>query len=93
MSDATDSYPHFSEIARGFAPGWFAAVMGTGVLAMTTQTLAARWPVLAPLAWLLQGYGNHGLWLALLAFMLLRSLTLGAFAWRLTRAGAWLRVA
>ena len=46
-----------------------------------------------PLAWLLQGYGNHGLWLALLAFMLLRSLTLGAFAWRLTRAGAWLRVA
>ncbi len=53
MSDATDSYPHFSEIARGFAPGWFAAVMGTGVLAMTTQTLAARWPVLAPLAWLL----------------------------------------
>ncbi|MDP3847489.1 MAG: MATE family efflux transporter [Pseudomonas sp.] len=43
-----------------------------------------------PLAWALQGYGNHGLWLALLAFMLLRSLTLAAFAWRLTRAGAWL---
>ncbi|MBX9753803.1 MAG: MATE family efflux transporter [Pseudomonadaceae bacterium] len=43
-----------------------------------------------PLAWALQGYGNHGLWLALLAFMLLRSLTLAGFAWRLTRAGAWL---
>ena len=28
-------YPKFSEIARSFAPGWFAAVMGTGVLALT----------------------------------------------------------
>lgn len=46
-----------------------------------------------PLAWLLKDLGNHGLWLALLAFMLLRSLTLAGFAWRLTRAKAWLRVA
>lgn len=46
-----------------------------------------------PLAWLLQDLGNHGLWLALLAFMLLRSLCLAGFAWRLTRAGAWLTVA
>ena len=45
-----------------------------------------------PLAWLLKDLGNHGLWLALLAFMLLRSLTLAGFAWRLTRAKAWLRV-
>ena len=43
-----------------------------------------------PLAWLLRDLGNHGLWLALLAFMLLRSLTLAGFAWRLTRAKAWL---
>jgi MATE family multidrug resistance protein len=43
-----------------------------------------------PLAWLLSGWGNHGLWLALLAFMLLRSVILGIFAWRLNRAGAWL---
>jgi MATE family multidrug resistance protein len=43
-----------------------------------------------PLAWLLQDLGNHGLWLALLAFMLLRSLILGGFAWRLSRAGVWL---
>lgn len=41
------SYPCFADIARGFAPGWFAAVMGTGVLALTTRGLAQRWPVLA----------------------------------------------
>jgi MATE family multidrug resistance protein len=45
-----------------------------------------------PLAWLAKDAGNHGLWLALLAFMLLRSLTLGGFAWRLTRTKAWLTV-
>lgn len=46
-----------------------------------------------PLAWTLQGLGNHGLWLALLTFMGLRGLTLAYFAWRLTRARAWLKVA
>lgn len=45
MSDTT-RYPSFSEIARGFAPGWFAAVMGSGVLALATRALSARWPVL-----------------------------------------------
>ncbi|AYC34484.1 MATE family efflux transporter [Pseudomonas cavernae] len=44
-----------------------------------------------PLGWLLQGLGNHGLWLAFLAFMLIRGLSLGAFAWRLSRADAWFR--
>ena len=43
--------PSFSEISRHFAPGWFAAVMGSGVLAITTLALAARWPLLKPLAW------------------------------------------
>jgi C4-dicarboxylate transporter/malic acid transport protein len=47
------TYPRYSEISRSFAPGWFAAVMGTGVLAMTTRSLAAHWPVLAlPAEWL-----------------------------------------
>lgn len=41
------SYPHFSSISRSFAPGWFAAVMGTGVLSMSTLALSARWPLLA----------------------------------------------
>ena len=44
------SYPSFVDISRTFAPGWFAAVMGTGVLALTTHGLAQRWPWLAPLA-------------------------------------------
>lgn len=41
------AYPRFSEITRNFAPGWFAAVMGTGVLALTTRSLARHWPQLA----------------------------------------------
>src|SRR5574343_609151 len=41
------SYPRFTDIARSFAPGWFAAVMGTGVLALTARGLAQRWPSLA----------------------------------------------
>jgi len=44
------SFPAFAEISRAFAPGWFAAVMGTGVLALTTYSLSGRWPLLAPLA-------------------------------------------
>lgn len=43
-----------------------------------------------PLAWLLRDLGNVGLWLALLAFMALRSLILGACAWRIERRGGWI---
>ncbi|MBD9460235.1 MATE family efflux transporter [Pseudomonas sp. PDM05] len=43
-----------------------------------------------PFAWLLQGLGNHGLWLTFLLFMALRSLTLWAIAWRLNRQDQWL---
>ncbi|MNZ74949.1 DNA-damage-inducible protein F [compost metagenome] len=43
-----------------------------------------------PLAWLLQGFGNAGLWLAFLAFMALRSLILAASAWRIERRGGWI---
>ncbi|WP_263140716.1 MATE family efflux transporter [Pseudomonas sp. RIT-PI-AD] len=43
-----------------------------------------------PLGWLLQGLGNHGLWLAFLAFMAIRGLCLGGFAWRLARRDGWL---
>ncbi|WP_339461080.1 MATE family efflux transporter [Pseudomonas sp. EA_105y_Pfl2_R69] len=42
-----------------------------------------------PLAWALQPLGNHGLWLAFLAFMGLRSLCLGGYAYRLTRLDQW----
>ena len=42
------------------------------------------------LGWLLQGLGNHGLWLALLCFMLMRGLSLAILGWRLQRQDAWL---
>ncbi len=42
-----------------------------------------------PLAWWLRDFGNHGLWLAFLAFMLLRSLCLGVYAYYLTRHDLW----
>ncbi len=42
-----------------------------------------------PLGWLLQGLGNHGLWLAFLSFMLMRGICLGLLAQRLQRSGAW----
>lgn len=42
-----------------------------------------------PLAWWLRDFGNHGLWLAFLAFMLLRSLCLGVYAYHLTRHDQW----
>ncbi|WP_312169046.1 MATE family efflux transporter [Stutzerimonas kunmingensis] len=42
-----------------------------------------------PLGWLLQGLGNHGLWLAFLSFMLMRGACLGMLAQRLQRRGAW----
>ena len=58
------SYPCFADLSRSFAPGWFAAVMGTGVLALTTHGLAPRWPWLAPLA-----EGLH--WFNSLLFVLL----------------------
>ncbi|WP_159973730.1 MATE family efflux transporter [Pseudomonas sp. 8Z] len=43
-----------------------------------------------PLAWLLQGLGNQGLWLAFLAFMSLRSLVLAGYAWVLSHRDLWL---
>lgn len=43
-----------------------------------------------PLAWLLQPLGNHGLWLALLAFMVFRGACLGALGWRLWQRDAWI---
>ncbi|MDD2741311.1 MAG: C4-dicarboxylate ABC transporter [Rhodocyclaceae bacterium] len=58
------SYPSFSEISKTFAPGWFASVMGTAVLAMTTHALAQRWPWLALIAEVLHWF-NTALFLVL----------------------------
>jgi C4-dicarboxylate transporter/malic acid transport protein len=49
---------------QAFAPGWFAAVMGTGVLAVTLHFYATRLPWLEPLA-----VGLH--WLNVVVFVLL----------------------
>ncbi|OCX23069.1 MATE family efflux transporter [Stutzerimonas xanthomarina] len=46
-----------------------------------------------PLGWLLQGLGNHGLWLAFLAFMLSRGICLGLIARDLQRRQAWFKLA
>ncbi|WP_145190792.1 MATE family efflux transporter [Pseudomonas sp. URMO17WK12:I11] len=43
-----------------------------------------------PVAALLGGLGNHGLWLAFLGFMAVRAVTLGWVAWRLQARGQWL---
>lgn len=42
-----------------------------------------------PLAWALGSMGNHGLWIAFLGFMLLRSVVLGLYAWRIDRHPGW----
>jgi C4-dicarboxylate transporter/malic acid transport protein len=58
------SYPRYADICRTFAPGWFAAVMGTGVLALTTHALARHWPWLLWPAQLLHWF-NSALFLIL----------------------------
>ncbi len=45
--------------------------------------------VALPLGGALQVFGNHGLWLAFLAFMLLRGISLGGIALRLHRRRQW----
>lgn len=43
-----------------------------------------------PVALLVNGWGNHGIWVAFLCFMSLRGLILGGYAWRLARQRAWI---
>ena len=59
MSAVPPSYPGFLEISRNFAPGWFAAVMGSGVLALSTYLLAGQWTFLMPLAWVLHYFNLY----------------------------------
>jgi len=57
--------------------------------AMRNAMLAALLLYL-PLAWSLQSFGNHGVWLGFLCFMLLRSLLLGGWFVHLWRADRWM---
>ncbi|HEX8542153.1 MAG TPA: MATE family efflux transporter [Pseudomonas sp.] len=45
--------------------------------------------IIAPIAYAAQNLGNHGLWLTLLLFMLIRGATLSVTAWRLSKTGEW----
>ncbi|WP_426142899.1 MATE family efflux transporter [Pseudomonas sp. DWP3-1-2] len=45
--------------------------------------------LIAPVAYAAQSLGNHGLWLTLLLFMLIRGATLGVTAWQLNKTGEW----
>jgi len=47
--------------------------------------------IIAPFAYAAQNLGNHGLWLTLLLFMLIRGATLSVTAWRLSKTGEWFR--
>ena len=43
-----------------------------------------------PIALALQGYGNHGLWIALLTFMAVRGIMMGLITWNLARKNLWI---
>jgi tellurite resistance protein TehA-like permease len=56
---------NFKQLVKNFAPPWFAAVMGTGVLALGTAFLGRAFPPLALLAGVLHWF-NVALFLVLL---------------------------
>ena len=66
-----------------------------GLFIGTTRTREMRnGMVLSTLIYLLlwymtTGLGNHGLWLALMGFMIARSLTLGYYGWQIERKGGF----
>lgn len=74
----------FHSIVSSFAPGWFASVMGTGVLAMTTRTVAQRWDWLAPAAQALH-------WFNIVLFLLIAVPWLLRWFWYRDKALATLR--
>uniref|UniRef100_UPI0030D977DE MATE family efflux transporter n=2 Tax=Pseudomonas sp. EL_65y_Pfl2_R95 TaxID=3088698 RepID=UPI0030D977DE len=42
-----------------------------------------------PVGWLLQGFGNHGLWIAFLCFMAIRGISLSAYAYHMNQHNRW----
>ena len=57
---------------------------------LMTSMLFSALVVYLPAWYLLQGWGNHGLWLAFALFNLSRGLSLAWVFWRFSIAGAWL---
>lgn len=62
----------------------------TQVKAMQNTMLISVFLAFLPLWWLLQPWGNHGLWFAFLSLFVARAITGGYVFWRLSRAEAWL---
>ena len=56
---------------------------------MRNMMILALLGYLASVAALVPLFGNHGLWISFLLFMVLRGLTLGAQAWWLKRNNGW----
>ena len=79
----------------------FAAVWGflfDGVFIGATRTremqntmLFSALVVFLPVWWLTTGWGNHGLWFALISLMLARAVSMGWLSWRYTRDSTWFR--
>ncbi len=68
--------------------------LGSGHTAIMQYTVVgSALLVFLPLWWWLQPLGNHGLWLAFLAFNGARGLSLGGVYWHLNRRGRWLTTA
>ncbi|WP_211218160.1 MATE family efflux transporter [Marinobacter daepoensis] len=77
----------------------FASVWGflfDGVFIGATRTremqntmLFSALAVFLPAWWFTTGWGNHGLWFALIALMLARAASMGWLCWRYTRMGRW----
>jgi len=56
---------------------------------MQNTMLVSALAVFLPVWWLTTGWGNHGLWFALIALMLARAITMGWLFWSHTRNDRW----
>jgi MATE family multidrug resistance protein len=77
-----------------FAAVWSYLLDGVFIGATRTREmqdtmLFAALGVFLPVWWLTTGWGNHGLWLALISLMLARAGSMGWLCWRYTRQDVW----
>lgn len=73
-------YPNLQMIIRSFAPGWFASIMGTGMLAILCLSLSSHWSWLRGIAQTLH-FLNLTLFLILLVPWILRWVLYPSMAW------------
>ena len=59
---------------------------------MQNTMLLSAIGVFLPVWWLTTGWGNHGLWLSLIALMLARAVTMGWLCWHYSRTDSWFRL-